>query len=365
MTETNHQFIAIMAGGVGSRFWPASTENMPKQFLDILGIGRSLLQMTWDRARQLVPASRILVVTNEKYAPLVRNQLPDIAPENILKEPAMRNTAPCVAYAALRILAVDPEASFAVLPSDHVILKEETYIRLLQKSFDYAASHDALVTLGIKPTRPDTGYGYIQFDAGTDQLHLDSPPEHICKVRSFKEKPDLTTAQKYLDSGEYLWNAGMFIWKAETILNAFRKFAPEIINALTTQPNPYNTSDEQAWINQRYPEVSRISIDYAIMERADNVYTIPADIGWSDLGTWQSLHAYLAGESDAIAIGNHVYLSDCSDVLVVSNNQKPVVVKGLTNYIVVDDINALLIYPKSDEQEIRDVVANLSKEDTH
>jgi mannose-1-phosphate guanylyltransferase len=360
MTQTSHQYIVIMAGGIGSRFWPASTEDKPKQFLDILGIGRTLLQMTWDRAKQLVPASNIFIVTHQKYESMVLKQLPEATRHQVLKEPVMRNTAPCVAYAALRLVALDPESTFAVLPSDHVILKEESYLKILRHALDYAASNNALVTLGIQPTRPDTGYGYIQYMKATDALITSDQTIEVCKVSAFKEKPDLETAKKYLQSGQFLWNAGMFVWKTSHILAAFQKLSPGILDTLATSPNPFNTEQEENWLQKVYAQTEKISIDYAIMERADNVYTIPAEIGWSDLGTWQSLHAYLADAKDTVTVGKNIHLADCSDVLVVSDNLKPVVIKGLHDFIVVDDPNALLIYPKSDEQEIREVVAMIS-----
>jgi len=360
MTQSSHQYIVIMAGGIGSRFWPASTEDKPKQFLDILGIGRTLLQMTWDRARQLVPAANIFIVTHQKYESLVLQQIPETNTQQILKEPVMRNTAPCVAYAALRLHALDPESTFAVLPSDHVILKEESYLRILRHALDYASHNNVLVTLGIQPTRPDTGYGYIQYVQTNRTPNHSNQETGVFRVSAFKEKPDLETAKKYLESGQYLWNAGMFVWKTSHILDAFRLLAPGILETLVTDPNPYNTDQEDNWLLKVYASTEKISIDYAIMERADNVCTIPADIGWSDLGTWQSLHAYLSDSREAVAIGKNIHLADCADVLVVSDNLKPVVIKGLRNYIVVDDPNALLIYPKSDEQEIKEVVAMIS-----
>ena len=348
-----HRYIAIMAGGVGSRFWPASTTERPKQFLDILGVGKSLLRMTFERATQLVDPDHILVMTNKRYKHLVQAQIPEIPEANILCEPSMNNTAPCIAYTALRLQAMDSEAVFAVLPSDHVILHEAEYIRLLDVAFKEAANNDVLMTLGIAPTRPDTGYGYMQYrreqDSGGD----------ICKVLSFKEKPDILTAEAYLRAGDYVWNAGMFIWSVTSILEAFTNFAPEILEVLTRDISCFNTDREQACIDAVYPLTRNISIDYAIIERADNVFTLPADIGWSDLGTWNSLHAYLAVNDDKVTIGNHIYLDDCKDIIVMSNNEKQVVIKGLEDYIIIDEDKALLIYPKSDEQEIKQVVNSL------
>lgn len=344
-----------MAGGVGSRFWPASTEEKPKQFLDILGVGKSLIRMTFERCLNIVPVECILIVTNKRYKLLVAQQLPELPEENILCEPAMNNTAPCVAYTALRIKAMNPEATFAVLPSDHVILKEEIYVQNLIQAFDFASNHDALVTLGIQPTRADTGYGYINFEAKNIE------GLNIHKVLSFKEKPDAQTAQKYIESKEYLWNAGMFVWSVQSILKAFETHVPNILKILNQNELVYNTPKEQAYIDEVYPYTERISIDYAILEKAKNVFTIPSDIGWSDLGTWDSLHAYLTTpEKGIVSIGEKILLSDCEDVIIVSNNQKNIVIKGLKNYIVVDEDQALLIYPKSDEQEIKLVVQKLN-----
>jgi mannose-1-phosphate guanylyltransferase len=346
-----NKYIAIMAGGVGSRFWPASTEDRPKQFLDILGIGKSLLQMTFERSLKLVPADKILIVTNKRYRSLVKEHLPELPEANILCEPSMNNTAPCIAYTALRIQSLNPDAVFAVLPSDHVILKEDEYIRLLDLAFVAASSREALMTLGIEPTRPDTGYGYIQYQKNTQS--------QIFKVLQFREKPNLTTAQSYVDSGDYLWNAGMFVWSIKSILNAFENYAPDILHILSQDLTKYGTDKEQDYIDHVYPLTENISIDYAILERADNVYTMPADIGWSDLGTWNSLHAYLSEDSDQVKIGKNIHLIESKNIIVMSSNDKKIVIKGLKDYIVVDEDNALLIYPKSDEQEIKEVVKGL------
>lgn len=349
-----NRYIAIMAGGIGSRFWPSSTTDRPKQFLDILGVGKSLIRMTFERVLPLCPPERIMVLTNKKYKSLVMEHLPELPEQNILCEPSMNNTAPCIAYMALKIAQKNPEASFAVLPSDHVILKEEIYRQKLDEAFSFAENHDALVTLGISPTRPDTGYGYVKYIS-------ESTDSGIYKVESFREKPDLKTAQQYLESGQYLWNAGMFIWSVRSILSSFGKNAPSIVEVLSTDLTALNTDHEQSYIDKVYPKTENISIDYAILERADNVYTIPSDIGWSDLGTWSSLHAYLAVDKDTVTIGNNIHLIDSKDTIIMSNNDKTIVIKGLKDYIVVDEENALLIYPKSDEQEIKKVVAHLQE----
>lgn len=354
--KTN-RFIVIMAGGIGSRFWPASTTEKPKQFLDILGVGKSLIRMTFERALRIVPAGQIYILTNRLYKDLAAMHLPELPVGNILCEPSMNNTAPCIAYAALKFHSIDPDSSFAVLPSDHVILKENEYIDILSQGFDFAEKNKALVTLGIHPTRPDTGYGYIQYDPGS--VNVLNKPYTCFKVKAFKEKPDAETAAGYVESGEFLWNAGMFIWHVNTILDAFKQHAGDILDVLKEDIVMLNTKDEQAYIDRVYPGTRKISIDYAIMEKADNVYTIPADIGWSDLGTWNSLHQYLAGDDDRVTIGQNIHLYDCEDVIVRSNNTKIIVIKGLKNYIVVDEDNALLVYPKNEEQDIKQVISAL------
>ena len=351
--STNNRYIAIMAGGIGSRFWPSSTTERPKQFLDILGVGKSLIRMTFERVLPLCPAEQIMVLTNKKYKALVMEHLPELPEKNILCEPSMNNTAPCIAYMALKIGQRDPEASFAVLPSDHVILKEDIYRQKLDQAFLFAENNDALVTLGISPTRPDTGYGYINYIP-------DAIKEGVYKVAAFKEKPDEAQAQKYLASGQYLWNAGMFVWSVRSILTSFRTNAPNIVHVLSKDISAYNTDREQDYIDEVYPDTENISIDYAILERADNVYTLPSDIGWSDLGTWSSLHAYMSDKTDQVTIGSNIHLINSNNIIVMSINDKTIVINGLQDYIVVDEDHALLIYPKSDEQEIKEVVKRLS-----
>lgn len=344
-------YIAIMAGGIGSRFWPSSTSDRPKQFLDILGVGKSLIRMTFERCLKVVDAENILIVTNEKYRLLIKKHLPEIPDHNILGEPSMNNTAPCIAWTALHLEARNPKAVFAVLPSDHVILKEEAYVQKLKSAFKYASENKAIVTLGISPTRPDTGYGYIETENSSNE---------VLPVKSFREKPDLETAQSYLDKGNYLWNAGMFVWSVETILNSFKLNSKSIYDTLTTDKHLFGTDQEISYINKVYPLTDKISVDYAILEKADNVFTIPADIGWSDLGTWNSLHAYLdKDDNDTVSLGDKTHLMDTSNCIIRSDSKKIVVIKGLKNYIVVDEEDALLIYPKSDEQEIKKVVKSI------
>ena len=353
MSTNDNHYITIMAGGVGSRFWPASTEETPKQFLDILGVGKSLIRLTFERFLNLVPAERILIVTNKKYKQITQEHLPELPEENILCEPSRNNTGPCVAYTALRLQAINPEAIFVTAPSDHVILKEQEFLNRIKEAFSFVEQNDAIVTLGIKPTRPDTGYGYIQMKEGNNAIGPKS-------VSSFREKPNLETAKKYVADGGYLWNAGIFIWKAKELLASFDKNEPDITKVLTEDISQFNTKNEQAYIDRVYPDTPRISVDYAILERADNVYTIPADIGWSDLGTWNSLHAYLdKDDNETVTLGAQTHLIDTSNSIIRTDSDKVVVIKGLDNYIVVDEAGALLIYPKSDEQEIKEVVKRL------
>jgi mannose-1-phosphate guanylyltransferase len=306
--------------------------------------------MTFERCLELVPAAQVLIVTNERYRGLVHEHLPEVPDGNILGEPSMNNTAPCIAWTALHLEARSPDAVFAVLPSDHVILKEDAYVAKLREAFAYAEDNAAIVTLGIAPTRPDTGYGYIETTTG----------EGVLPVKAFKEKPDRDTAQHYLDAGNYLWNAGMFVWSVKTVLDAFKAHSPCIIETLCQQKDLIGTDGEIDYINTVYPQTERISVDYAILERADNVYTIPSDIGWSDLGTWNSLHAFLdKDENLTVTLGDNTYLSETEDCIIRTDSSKIVVVKGLKDFIVVDEPNALLIYPKGDEQEIKQVVKEL------
>ena len=341
-------YIAIMAGGVGSRFWPASREDKPKQFLDITGSGQSLLQMTVERFKKIVPVENIFIVTNKKYKALVKKQLPELSDNQIIGEPSRNNTAPCVAFTALKLAGLDHNANMVVAPSDHLILKEDAFLAQIQKAFDFASKNDALLTLGIEPTRPDTGYGYIHFDKNNIS--------GVHPVKAFKEKPDLAKAQDYVNSGEYLWNAGIFIWNVKSILKAFEQHAAEVYQILSEDKSAYNTPKEQAYMDRVYPTTPSISVDYAIMENAKNVYTLPSDIGWSDLGTWGSLHAESKKDENENAIlADKMVLSDSKNNMIRLPKGKLVVIKGLEDFIVIDEGDVLLIYPKSDEQEIKQV----------
>jgi mannose-1-phosphate guanylyltransferase len=349
----NNNYVAIMAGGVGSRFWPASRTAKPKQFLDILGVGKTLLQLTFERALRTAPKENIFIVTNAQYRELVKEQLPQVTDNQILGEPSRNNTAPCLAYTALKMYHQNPNANFVVASSDHIILKEEEYVKNLDLALNFTAENDALVTLGITPTFPSTGYGYINFakrDANNDGLF---------KVKDFKEKPDLATAKNFIADGSYVWNAGIFIWSAKSLLKAFRKYTPDILEILEND-SVYNTPDEQAFIDANYPNTRDISIDYAIMESADNVYTIPSDIGWSDLGTWGSLHIESPqDENGNVLQGDHIMDYELKNCLVRVPKDKLVVLKGLEDYIVVDEGDILMIVPKAKEQEIKQITKDV------
>ena len=341
-----------MAGGVGSRFWPGSREERPKQFLDMLGVGKSLLRLTFERFLPLCPASNIFIVTNAAYKALVKEQIPEISDNQILCEPSRNNTAPCVAYTSFKIAGLEPDATMVIAPSDHIILKETDFLHKVKDGLAYASANNALVTLGIEPSRPDTGYGYIQFeqeDLGND----------IHKVKRFAEKPDLDTAKQFVASGEYLWNAGIFIWSAASILSAFEHLANDIYRILEEGKPMYNTADEQAFINSRYPDTPNISVDFAIMEKAANVYTIPAEVGWSDLGTWASLHAECPKDeqNNVIHAGNTLLLDSTDNLIRTANAKKLIVLKDVHDYIIVDEQDVLMIFPKGKEQEIKQLTS--------
>ncbi len=351
------QYVAIMAGGIGSRFWPSSREHLPKQFLDILGLGRSLLQLSVERFERIVPRKNILIVTNEQYRDLVRQQLPDFSPAQILCEPSRNNTAPCIAYTAFRLHQADENATFVVAPSDHIILRQEAFEQKIRAALALAAQNDVLLTLGIQPTTPNTGYGYIQFDAN-------QPLGESYKVSRFTEKPNLETATQFCKDGGYLWNAGIFVWRSRSVLQALQEYSPDIYALFDKGRAHYGKEEETAFIREYYPQSPDISIDYALMEKAQNIYTIPADIGWSDLGTWASLYDYLPKDETYHNAANSAQIlleESQNNIIHLSNPQKIAVLRGLDNFIVVDTEDALLIYPKDQEQEIKKVVRKLDK----
>ena len=351
----NKNYYAIlMAGGVGSRFWPVSTAEFPKQFHDMLGSGDTLIQKTFSRLSKLIPAENILILTNEKYNDIVLEQLPLVKQEQVLLEPAMRNTAPCILYASLKIQKENPDAVMVVAPSDHWIEDEAAFTDNLQQCFDFCSKENALMTLGIKPTFPNTGFGYIEFDKS------DSNP--VKKVRQFREKPDYETAKSFLDSGNFLWNGGIFIWSAKSITEAFEKFQPQMNQLFLQGKESYNTPDEGRFINENYALAENVSIDYAVMENAKNVYVLPATFDWNDLGTWGSLHEKLNKDEQNNAVVNAtVVLNNASNNIISTSKEKLVIVDGLEDYIIVDKDNVLLIYPKGKEQEIKSIVNNLKK----
>lgn len=353
-------YVAIMAGGVGSRFWPASRTERPKQFLDILGVGKPLLRLTFERFLKLCPAAHIFIVTNREYVGLVKEILPELSDNQILAEPSRNNTAPCIAYTALKLQALNPQANLVVAPSDHVILEENAFIETLRAGLAFTASQDVLLTLGIQPSRPDTGYGYIQFDQSPQPA--EAGPAR--KVFSFTEKPPLELARQYLASGDYLWNAGIFVWRTQVLLQAFQEHAAEIHRILAAGQPHYNTPGEQAFIDEAYPGTPSISVDYAIMEKAPNVYTIPSSFGWSDLGTWASLYAESPHDEAANAIqGDMVMPMDTRNSFIRMPQGKLAVIAGLDGYIVVDEGDVLLIWPKEREQEIKKVAGQIKKAD--
>ena len=349
MARINNHLV-IMAGGVGSRFWPMSTAEKPKQFIDVLGVGKTLLQLTVERFGTLVSPENIWVVTNEKYADIVAEQLPDMPRTNILCEPCRRNTAPCIAYVSWRIKKRDPKANIVVTPSDHIVMNVQEFQRIIGDCMKFTSDTDAIVTLGMKPSRPETGYGYIQANLTAASLRN----KGIFRVDSFREKPDLKTAQEYISKNNYYWNAGIFIWNVNTIVNAFRMYQPKLAKIFESMLPVYGTAEEQAVINEKFPTCENISVDYAIMEKAEEIFVCPADFGWSDLGTWGSLLTQskrdLYGNA---AIGQDVQLFECHDCIVHASQEKKVVVQGLDGYIVAEKDDTLLICKLSEEQRIK------------
>lgn len=349
----NHYYAVIMAGGVGTRFWPMSTTQHPKQFLDVMGTGRTLLQQTFDRMRKTCPVDQIYIVTSTIYEGLVQQQLPEIPVENILSEPSRKNTAPCVAYASYKIHKKDPKAITVVAPSDHMVKKEDVFVKAIKACFEKAEQQNCLITLGIKPTRPDTGYGYIQF-IQSDQKEKD---KRIHKVKTFTEKPNLEMASFFLESGDFLWNSGIFIWSTASILEALETHDPELANLFKEGWDTYGTADEQGYINAVYSRCKNISIDYSVMEKASNVYVRSSIFGWSDLGTWGSLYTHIEKDENKNAmVGKNIIGYDCHNCIVHVPKDKLVVLQGLEDYIVVESEGILMICKKQDEQQIRNFV---------
>ena len=350
----NH-YVAIMAGGIGSRFWPISRSNYPKQFLDILNTGRTLIQSTYDRFASFIPPENIFVVTSNEYVNIVKKQLPQLPLQNILGEPSRKNTAPCIAYISFKLLEKDPQASLIVAPSDHLILDNIAFKKVCLEALAFVNKHNAFITLGIKPTHPNTGYGYIQYEQY-------AVSDNVYKVKTFTEKPNLELARTFVSSGEFLWNAGIFVWQVKNVISAFEKFLPEMYDVFAAEKSKFNTPEEDKAINEIYPQCTNISIDFGIMEKADNVYLIPSSFGWSDLGTWNSAYDNLEKDylGNAVA-GDNVIVFDAHRNMVHNQTDKLVVIQGMEDYIVVDTDDVLLICRKDREQEIKEYVAEVKR----
>ncbi len=350
-----HHYVAIMAGGIGSRFWPMSRAALPKQFLDILGTGQTLIQQTFARYRHLIPQNNIYVVTSEEYVEIVKKQLPDLPAENILAEPSRKNTAPCIAYVAFKLLSKDPKALMIAAPADNLILETDQFVQTAKNALRFVDHINALVTIGVKPTHPNTGYGYIQHETAEA-----APGVH--KVKTFTEKPNEELAKAFIASGDFLWNAGIFTWKVKNIVAAFEKYAPELYDLFAAEKDKFNTPEEKAVVENIYPQCTNISIDFAVMEKADNVYLLPATFGWSDLGTWNS--AWENMDKDYFgnaAVGKNIMVVDASNCMVHVPDNKLVLLQGLNDYIIVDTKDVLLICKKNKEQEIKDYVAEVKR----
>ena len=350
--QNKNYYAILMAGGVGSRFWPVSTESFPKQFHDMLGTGDTLLQKTFQRLNKLIPTENIFILTNEKYNDLVLQQLPEVKQKQVVLEPAMRNTAPCILYASLKIQKLNPDAVMIVAPSDHWIEDETAFTQKVQQAFQFCEQNDALMTLGIKPTFPNTGYGYIEFGNYFE--------ENISEVIQFREKPYYDTAKHFSAQGNFLWNAGIFMWSASSVINAFKNNQPELFQHFNKGMELYNTDAEAKFIEENYAKAENISVDYAIMESSKNVYVIPATFDWNDLGTWGSLYDKLDKDQNQNAVVNaKTLVEDASGNMIRTAKEKVVVVDGLNDYIIVDKDEVLLIFPKTKEQDIKKVLQNV------
>ncbi|MDD2387991.1 MAG: mannose-1-phosphate guanylyltransferase, partial [Bacteroidales bacterium] len=352
----NNNYCVIMAGGVGSRFWPLSRKARPKQFLDILGTGRTLIQQTFDRFSSFLPVENILVVTSAVYKDLVLKQLPQLSEQQVLLEPFRRNTAPCIAYASYKIKTINPNANLIIAPSDHLIIKEEEFVRQIKNGLQFVSEHEALLTLGITPSRPETGYGYIQVKKKIKYNEL----PNLHKVKTFTEKPNREMAKIFVDSGEFFWNSGIFLWSLPVILDAFNDFLPDISFLFANGLKLYNTEDEVHFINKIYSECKGISIDYGIMEKAKNVYVLTADFGWSDLGTWGSLYENKEKDENGNVInGENVLTYDTHNCIINLTDEKVAVLQGLEGYIIAESNDTLMICRQEDEQQIKQFVTDV------
>jgi mannose-1-phosphate guanylyltransferase len=350
-----HQYAVIMAGGIGSRFWPMSRQDFPKQFLDILNTGQTLIQSTFQRLQDFILPENIYVVTSNEYIHIVEKQLPEIRKENILGEPSRKNTAPCIAYISFKLLQQDPKASLIVAPADHLVLDRIAFKKVCLEALSFVNKHNALITLGITPQKPNTGYGYIQRE-------LQSVTDNVYKVKTFTEKPNLELAKTFLASGDFLWNAGIFVWQVKNIVKAFENFLPEMYDVFAAERESFNTPGEKKALEHIYPLCTNISIDFGIMEKANNVYVIPSSFGWSDLGTWNSVHENLEKDylGNAVA-GKNVMVIDATKCVVHSGNDKLLVLQGLEEFIIVDTQDVLLICKRDREQDIKDYVAEVRR----
>lgn len=351
-----NNYVAILAGGIGSRFWPESRQKLPKQFLDLLGTGQSLLQTTFQRFRSICPQEHIYIITYEPYAAHVKAQLPELDPANIITEPSRKNTAPSAAYISHKLFALNPEANLIVSPADHLITDERTFGMQVHETLDFVSRHNHIATIGIRPTRPDTGYGYIQFEPQHD------PEDHFHKVKTFIEKPNLDIARTFLRSGDFLWNSGMFAWNVETFLKVLEEYFPELNDVFVQARDVINTPREAKAMEMLYAQCTNISIDYAIMEKVRNVHVLPSRFGWSDLGTWES--AYEHSEKDYLGnavYGKNVMIIDASGSMVKADDSKLVILQGLEQYIVIDTPEVLLICERSKEQQIKDYLAEVKR----
>jgi len=361
MNHHHNNYLVIMAGGIGSRFWPMSTAEKPKQFLDVLGTGRTLLQQTIHRFGNLVPMENVYIVTSASYKEIIREQLPELTDQQVLLEPCMRNTAPCIAYACYKIREINPEARIVVAPSDHLVTNEPEFERVIAEGIEFVSQNAALLTLGIKPHRPETGYGYIQ--SSKEKLKIKNEksedslvvPHFIQPVEAFKEKPDQETAQSYLASGDFFWNSGIFLWTANAIIRAFEENLPEVAAVFAGGAAVYNTGKEQAFVDEVYPTCVNISVDYGIMESANNIYVLPCDFGWSDLGTWGSLWEKRPKDVQGNTVtGDGVKLFDSKNCIVHISDNRPIVLQGLEDMIVVEANGVMMGCKKEDEQRIKE-----------
>ncbi len=350
-----HHYVAIMAGGIGSRFWPMSRTNFPKQFLDILGTGKTLVQHTFERYSKVVPPENIVIVTAHEYVPILKKQLPELRDENILAEPSRKNTAPCIAYVAFKLLMKDPNAVMIAAPADNLILETDEFLKTAKKALSFVDHINALLTIGVKPTYPNTGYGYIQHET------IEAAPD-VYKVKTFTEKPNLELAKTFIASGDFLWNAGIFTWKVKNILLAYEKHLPEIYELFAAEMDKFNTPAEAAAIEEIYPQCTTISVDFGVMEKAENVYVIPATFSWSDLGTWNSAWENMEKDyfGNAVA-GKKVMAVDAKNCIVHVPDNKLVLLQGLDDFIVVDTKDVLLVCKKEKEQEIKEYVADVKR----